>query len=107
MMGMLAPKNEIDSVVKDVRNGNISTLDELKEILRQIHLNYKQNEQSYANFVMQSCGNNLFIDHDHWMREAEEAYALWLKMVRDDAEKEFQMGDVEDQQLRDFLEKVK
>jgi hypothetical protein len=107
MMGMLAPKSEIDSVVKDVRNGNISTLDELKEILRQIHLNYKQNEQSYANFVMQSCGNNLFIDHDHWMREAEEAYALWLKMVRDDAEKEFQMGDVEDQQLRDFLEKVK
>jgi len=41
------------------------------------------------------------------MREAEEAYALWLKMVRDDAEKEFQMGNVEDQQLRDFLEKVK
>ena len=51
--------------------------------------------------------NHLREFHDHWMREAEEAYALWLKMVRDDAEKEFQMGNVEDQQLRDFLEKVK
>jgi hypothetical protein len=41
------------------------------------------------------------------MQEAEEAYALWLKMVKDDAEKEYQMGDVEAEQLRDFLESIK
>jgi hypothetical protein len=73
----------------------------------QIHRDYKQHEQAYANFVMQNCGDNLFIDRDHWMQEAEEAYALWLKMVKDDAEKEYQMGDVEAEQLRDFLESIK
>ena len=35
-----------------------------------------------------------------------EAYAKWLKMVKDDAEKEHQMGDVDDNQLREFLEKI-
>ena len=107
MMGMLAPKSELESVVRDIENGTISTADDLKEILMQIHHSYKQYEQAYANFVMQNCGNNLFIDRDHWMQEAEEAYALWLKMVKDDAEKEYQMGDVEAEQLRDFLESIK
>ena len=107
MMGLLAPKSELDSVVRDIESNAISSPEELKEILNQIHRSYKQYEQAYANFVMQNCGDSLFIDRDHWMQEAEEAYALWLKMVKDDAEKEYQMGDVESDQLRDFLESIK
>ena len=107
MMGLLAPKSELDSVVRDIESNAISSLEELIEILNQIHRSYKQYEQAYANFVMQNCGDSLFIDRDHWMQEAEEAYALWLKMVKDDAEKEYQMGDVESDQLRDFLESIK
>ena len=107
MMGMLAPKSEMDSVVRDIENGGISTVEELKDVLQQIHQHYKQHEQAYANFVMQNCGGNMFIDRDHWMREAEEAYARWLKMVKDDAEKEYQMGDVDDEQLRNFLQSIK
>ncbi|MBO7580014.1 MAG: DUF4954 family protein [Bacteroidaceae bacterium] len=107
MMGLLAPKSELDSVVRDIESNAISTAEELKEILSQIHRSYQQYEQAYANFVMQNCGDSLFIDRDHWMQEAEEAYSLWLKMVKDDAEKEYQMGDVESDQLRDFLESIK
>lgn len=107
MMGMLAPKSEIDSVVRDIKNGAIHSVAELNDILQQIHQDYQHYEQAYANFVMQNCGGNLFIDRDHWMREAEEAHALWLKMVKDDAEREYQMGDVDADQLRNFIEKVK
>ena len=107
MMGMLAPKSELERVVRDIQSGAISTADELKESLRQIHQDYQRSEQAYANFVMQNCGGNLFIDRDYWMREAEEAHALWLKMVKDDAEREYQMGDVEPDQLRDFLDTIK
>ena len=107
MMGLLAPKSELDSVVRDIESNAISSPEELKEILQQIHRSYQQYEQAYANFIMQNCGDSLFIDRDHWMQEAEEAYALWLKMVKDDAEKEYQMGDVEADQLRDFLESIK
>ena len=107
MMGMLAPQSELESVARDIERGSISTASELCEILQQIHQHYKQYEQTYANSIMQQQGSNLFIDRDHWFREAEEAHALWLKMVKDDAEKEFQMGDVDAEQLSDFLESVK
>ena len=107
MMGMLAPKSEIDRVVKDIDDGAIASICELKAILSQIHKDYKNNEQAYANFIMQNCGNNLFVDKDHWMREAEESYSLWLKMIKDDAEKEYLMGDVESEQLRSFLNTIK
>ena len=107
MMGMLAPQSELESIVRDIDRGGISTANELCDILQQIHQHYKQYEQAYANSIMQQQGSNLFIDHDHWFREAEEAHALWLKMVKDDAEKEFQMGDVDAEQLREFLESVK
>ena len=36
-----------------------------------------------------------------------EAENKWLDMIRRDAEKEFAMGDIEEQQLTDFLAKVK
>ncbi|MDE5999923.1 MAG: DUF4954 family protein [Bacteroidaceae bacterium] len=107
MMGMLTPQSELESVVRDIERGSISTTTELCDILQQIHQHYKQHEQAYANAIMQQQGSNLFIDRNHWFREAEEAHALWLKMVKDDAEKEYQMGDVDAEQLRDFLESVK
>ena len=107
MMGMLAPKSEIDRVIKDIESGGIGTADELKEVLEQIHRHYKQNEQAYANFIMQNCGGNMFIDRDHWMREAEDAHIRWLRMVKDDAEKEHQMGDVDDELLREFLQTIR
>ena len=39
--------------------------------------------------------------------DSAEAENKWLDMVRRDAEKEFAMGDVEEQQLIDFLAKLK
>lgn len=107
MMGMLAPKSEIDSVVRDINSGAISSIEELKGILQQIHSHYKQGEQAYANFVMQNMGGSMFVDKDRWLQEAEEAHAQWLRMVKADAEKEFQLGDVEEEQLRSFLKGIK
>jgi len=105
--GMLAPKSEIDRVLHDIETGAISNLCELKEILRQIDADYNRNSASYARFVVQQLGDSMFVDKDRWMEEAEKAHNQWLQMVRLDAEKEYQMGDVEEQQLRSFLKSVK
>ncbi|MBQ3926887.1 MAG: DUF4954 family protein [Bacteroidaceae bacterium] len=107
MMGMLLPKSELESVVRDINNNTIATFDDLKDILQQLHQHYSQYEQAYAQHLMQICGDTLFVNRDNWQQELDEAYALWLKMVKDDAEKEYQMGDVEPDQLRDFLETIK
>ncbi len=106
LCGMLAPKVEIDRVVQDVRNGSITTTCELENILSEIHAAYQSYAHAYAQFVMQHEGGNMFVDQDYWLKEAENAHAQWLNMVKNDAEREYQMGDVEEQQLRDFLAKI-
>lgn len=107
LCGMLAPKVEIDRLVQDVRSGSITTVDELENILAEIHSGYKSNASAYAKFVMQHEGGNMFVDQDYWLREAENAHGLWLSMVKADAEHEYQLGDVEEQQLRSFIDKIR
>ena len=106
LLGMLAPKNDIMRVVQDIESGKISSLQQLKDVLMQIHHDYKRNARNYVQFVIQHEGGSMFIDNDHWLKEAEEAHNQWLRLVREDAEKEFGMGDVSDEQLREFINKV-
>lgn len=106
MCGMLSPKSEIDRLEADIASGAINSTKEILAILHLIHRDYDRNSQSYALSLMQGQSDSLFVDTNYWRKEGEEAHALWLKMVRNDAEKEFEMGDVEEKQLREFLEKI-
>lgn len=106
LCGMLAPKAEIDRVVQDVRSGSITSVAELEDILSSINSDYKVNAAAYAKHIMKQESEGGFIDQDYWLREAEEAHNEWLSLIRADAEKEYAMGDVEEKQLRDFIEKI-
>ncbi|MBQ2585445.1 MAG: DUF4954 family protein, partial [Bacteroidaceae bacterium] len=105
--GLLAPQAEIQRIVDDVTSGAIGSTEELTLVLQQIHADYAANAYDYAQQLMQNLGGSMFIDMDFWLKEAEEAYESWLHMVRDDAEHEYQLGDVSEEALRDFLAKVK
>lgn len=107
LCGMLAPRAEIDRIVKDVRSGSISSVVELEEILAAVHADYKRNSQAYARYLMEREGDSPIADQDYWLREAEKAHDEWLAYVRADAEKEFSMGDVEESMLLKFLEQLK
>jgi len=89
LCGMIAPKKSIDLLVSDVEEGDITSSDEIVETLQSI---FQQNKYLYS--------------HPQTTDEAE-AQNRWLEMVRRDAEKEFAMGDVEEQMLEEFLSKVK
>lgn len=106
LCGMLAPKSDIMRVVQDVESGTISTVAQLKEVFLQIHEDYRRNARGYAQFVIQHEGGSMFIDTDNWLQEAEAAHNQWLRLVREDAEKEYALGDVSDEQLRDFINKI-
>lgn len=105
--GMLAPSREIERILADVESGAIASGDELISVLRAVHKDYSTNAASYLRYLLQQEGGHMFIDLDYWMAEAEEAHALWLRMVRTDAEHEFQLGDVDETSLHEFIEKVK
>ena len=107
LAGMLAPRKEVDRILSDVTTRQIGSTDELTLVLSQVHADYLPNATDYYQNLLQQLGNTMFVDLDHWMSEAEQAHALWLRMVRDDAEHEFQLGDVEESALYDFLETIK
>ena len=104
--GLLAPQADIDRIVADVETGDISSTDELLMVLRDVDAEYKTNAAGYLNGVLQQESDNVFVDNDYWMKEAEEAHEQWIDMVRQDAEHEYQLGDVDEDFLRKFLKSV-
>lgn len=89
MCGMLSPKKDIDDLISDIDEGEITTTDELVEALT---THNRHNKYLYVGTQTP---------------EYTEAYEQWLDMIRHDAEREYAMGDVEETQLKEFLEKVK
>ena len=106
LSGMLAPQKEIERIVSDVETGEISSTDELLMVLRQVDTDYQANAADYQQVLLQQQGDSLIVDNDYWLAEAEQAHELWLRMVREDAEREYQLGDVDEDFLRSFLKKV-
>jgi hypothetical protein len=104
--GLLAPQADIDRIVADVETGDISSTDELLMVLRDVDAEYKTNAAGYLNGVLQQESDNVFVDNDYWMKEAEEAHEQWIDMVRQDAEHEYQLGDVDEDFLRKFLKTI-
>ena len=60
----------------------------------------------YARSIMQAEDNSMFVDTDKWLERAERARKLWMRLIKDDAEKEFQMGDVDEEFFREFIDKI-
>ena len=107
LAGMVVPEKEIQRLVKDIRHGEVASTKELLLILSQIGEDYPDNEAAYARYVMQTESKNMFVDTDEWLEKAEKAHNLWLRLVKDDSEKEYQMGDVDEEFFREFINKVK
>jgi hypothetical protein len=84
----------------------VSTTSELLLILSQINDDYLDNESAYARSIMQAEDNSMFVDTDKWLERAERARKLWMRLIKDDAEKEFQMGDVDEDFFREFIAKI-
>ena len=89
LCGMIAPKKSIEDLVTDIEEGDVKSSDEIVENLKSL---FAQNKYLYSR---------------PQTTDYVEAENKWLDMVRRDAEKEFALGDVEEQQLTDFLAKVK
>ena len=89
LYGMIAPKKSIEDIVSDIEEGDIKSSDEIVEKLKML---FAQNKYIYSR---------------PQTTDYAEAESKWLDMVRRDAEKEFALGDVEEQQLIEFLAKVK
>lgn len=89
LCGMLTPKKTIDDLISDISEGEVKTTDEIIDVL------------------LEQAEHNKRVCPNAPTEEYAAAYDEWLDFIRKDAEREFAMGDVEEQQLTDFIAKMK
>ena len=93
LAGLIAPKQDVDRLIDDVDSGVIGSVDEFLDILQQIQETYPANVEEDFPRVLDS-------------EITREARQQWLRMVRADAEREYQLGDVDEDFLRQFIQRL-
>ncbi|MBQ0072765.1 MAG: DUF4954 family protein [Prevotella sp.] len=89
LLGLLAPTDAIEQITEDILSDDITNLTELENRFVDIFESYEQ-WKGYS-------------DNE---AEIEQAHEEWLAAIRRDAEKEYNMGDVSEEQIKDFLDSV-
>lgn len=85
MCGMIAPLQSIEDLLLDIDENIVKTTESIEKKLLEIH---------------NDCAAEVNMELDPIAREE------WLELVRGDAQREFGMGDVDEEQLNSFLEGV-
>lgn len=104
--GLLAPTSEIEQLETDIDDGIIVSVEEIERRLADIHSHY--NEYAWAKAY------RIALDYYHLDTIAQEdveqiradyqaAVAEWMMLIKSDAEREFQLGDVSEKALNYFL----
>ena len=106
LSGMYAPKSEIDQLADDIRFSSLDEIQQVDDRLLDIHNHYSEYKWNYAyRLALNYYALDTITSDDIEMiiRKGDEARSQWLSRIRKDAEKEFAMGDVSDEQLDDFI----
>ena len=89
LLGLLAPVETVQQIQEDILSGNICTIESLEECMQDIHDSYSQ----WKGFAEGEA-------------DREQAVEEWKDAIRRDAEREYDMGDVSEEQLTEFLESL-
>ena len=107
LSGVLIPLSEEKRIVEAVRNGTLNGISEIREQFIDAHNNYSEYRWAWSYRLIREYYN---IEGDITAADAEkiqEDYILarraWIAEIRKDAEKEFLLGDINEDVLDEFL----
>jgi len=109
LSGLLMPESEEQRLVDDIKSGAIDRIQQVLDRFEEINNNYRDYRWAWS--------YQLILDYYHLDRLDEQACEriredyvrarrAWIAEIRKDAEKEFAMGDVEQEVFDDFLSKL-
>ena len=107
LAGLLAPKSEIDGLVDDFGE---TGLGDIRERLKELHRNYEEYKWAWTYRMATDyygLDNMTQDDADEIVKEGKAAREQWLDAIRRDAEREFALGDVDEDVLNAFLNQLK
>lgn len=109
LSGLLLPVSEEDRIIADLKDGTIETIQELISRFEEIDANYREYQWAWTyKMICDYYGiSEITLEdanriHEDYIR----ARRSWIAEIKKDAEKEYAMGDVEEEVFRNFVDNL-
>lgn len=106
LSGLLLPVSEEDRIIADLKDGTIETIQELIRRFEEIDVNYREYQWAWTYKIICDYYHISEITLEDANRIHEDyikARRSWIAEIKKDAEKEYAMGDVEEEVYRNFV----
>lgn len=106
LSGLLLPVSEEDRIIADLKDGTIETIQELISRFEEIDANYREYQWVWTYKMICDYYHISEITLEDANRIHEDyikARRSWIAEIKKDAEKEYAMGDVEEEVYRNFV----
>lgn len=109
LSGLLLPASEEQRLLDDIKSGNIESVKEILDRFNDINNHYREYQWTWTyRMILDYYGLEELTESA--MQRIREDYVrarrAWIAEIRKDAEKEFAMGDVEQEVFDDFISKL-
>lgn len=109
LSGLLLPDSEEQQLVNDIADGTIESMDDIVDRLNAINDNYNEYRWAWAyRMILDYYGLSEITPQDAERIHTDyiTARRAWITEIKKDAEKEYQLGDVEDSVLQNFVSQL-
>jgi hypothetical protein len=109
LSGLLLPASEEQRLIRDIKDGNIESITDVLTRFNEINDNYRVFQWTWTyKLILDYYGLDDLTEEA--MQRIREDYVkarrAWIAEIRKDAQKEFEMGDVEQEVYDDFISKL-
>ena len=109
LSGLLLPETEEQRLINDIKDGKIENITQVLDRFQDINDHYSDYRWAWSYQLLLDYYHLTELDEQACERIREDyvrARRAWIAEIRKDAEKEFAMGDVEQEVYDDFLSKL-
>ena len=106
LSGLLLPVSEEQRLVEDIKSSNLETIQEVVDRFREINDNYRIYQWAWTyRMILEYYGIEEITPEDdaRIKKDYIEARRAWIAEIKKDAEKEFEMGDVDREVFESFV----
>ena len=106
LSGLLLPVSEERRLIEDIKSGSLETIQEVVERFREINDNYRIYQWAWTyRMILEYYGIDEITPEDDTRIKQDyiEARRAWIAEIKKDAEKEFEMGDVDREVFESFV----
>ena len=109
LSGLLLPVSEEERIINDLKDRNIETIQELIVRFENIDANYREYQWTWTYKMIcdyYGISEITLEDANRIHEDYIKARRSWIAEIKKDAEKEFAMGDVEEEVFRNFVDSL-